>query len=79
MYGQVRRALIAFKSTRSDTPRTNQIQNVKCDARNKQTTQEAICYAREIPVWGEDEEETDEGKCLPKEGKALLLSQVRWS
>ena len=40
--------------------------------------QEAICYAREIPVWGaEGNEETDEDKCLPKEGKALLLSQVR--
>lgn len=38
--------------------------------------QEAICYAREVPVWGETEEE-DEDKCLSKEGKALLLSQVR--
>lgn len=44
---------------------------------NQIKTQEAICYAREIPVWGEDGEETDEEKCLPKEGKALLLSQVR--
>jgi len=29
-------------------------------------------------VWGEEgSEETDEDKCLPKEGKALLLSQAR--
>lgn len=44
---------------------------------NDYQSQEAICYAREIPVWGEDTEETDEDKCLPKAGKALLLSQVR--
>lgn len=40
-------------------------------------TQEALCYARQIPVWGEGEEEDeDEDKCLSKEAKALLLSQV---